>query len=101
MRRILLAAVLLTLALGVQAVPRQSARPAASQSAAPRKIPCKTPEIAPMCYWARGRLAVYNGNPGWRIWKIGTKRILGVYSGPDSERKSTRLNSSQGYISYS
>lgn len=39
-----------------------------------------------MCYWARGRLAVYNGNPGWRIWKIGTKRILGVYSGPDSER---------------
>ena len=56
------------------------------QDTAQRKVPCKTPEIAPMCYWARGRLALYNGNPGWRIWKIGTKRILGIYSGPDSER---------------
>jgi len=59
---------------------------AVPQGTAQRKVPCKTPEIAPMCYWTRGRLALYNGNPGWRIWKIGTKRILDVYSGPDSER---------------
>jgi hypothetical protein len=26
----------------------------------------------------RGRLAVYNGAPALRIWKIGSKRILGV-----------------------
>ena len=47
-----------------------------------RKIPCKTPENASLCYWTHGRLAVYNGNPTWRIWKIGTHRVLGVYSGP-------------------
>ena len=85
MRRILLAAVLLTLALGVQAVPRQSARPAASQSAAPRKIPCKTPENASMCYWTRGRLRFYNiGRPTYRIWKVGKNRVLGIYAGPST-----------------
>ena len=26
----------------------------------------------------RGRLSVYNGAPALRIWKIGTRRILGV-----------------------
>ena len=64
-------------ALATQAVPQQTAK---------RKIPCKTPENAAMCYWTHGRLSVYNGNPGWRLWKIGTKRILGIYSGANSER---------------
>jgi len=54
----------------------------ASQGAATRKITCKTRENASLCYWAHGRLAVYNGNPSARIWKIGTHRILGVFSGP-------------------
>jgi hypothetical protein len=49
-----------------------------------RTIPCKSPENAASCYWTRGRLSVYNGNPTWRIWKIGTQRILGVYSAPNS-----------------
>ena len=35
-----------------------------------------------MCYWARGRLSFYNGNPPYRLWKIGTTRVLGIYSGP-------------------
>jgi len=35
-----------------------------------------------MCYWTHGRLNFANGDPAYRIWKIGTKRILGVYSGP-------------------
>jgi hypothetical protein len=47
-----------------------------------RKIPCKTPENASLCYWAHGRLSIYNGNPSDRIWKIGTSRILGVFNGP-------------------
>jgi hypothetical protein len=53
-----------------------------SQTAAKRKIPCKTPEIAASCYWTRGRLTFYNINVSYRIWKVGTKRILIVYSGP-------------------
>ena len=60
-------------AVAAQAVP---------QNAAKHKSPCKTPEIAASCYWTRGRLNFYNGAPSYRVWKIGTKRILGVYSGP-------------------
>jgi hypothetical protein len=55
------------------------------QKTAQRKIPCKTPEIAASCYWTHGRLRLYEGNPAFRMWKVGTKRILGVYSGPGSE----------------
>jgi hypothetical protein len=47
-----------------------------------RKIPCKVPENASMCYWTRGRLQYYNGTPSYRLWKIGTTRLLGIYSGP-------------------
>ena len=28
--------------------------------------------------WFAGRMRAYNGNPTYRIWKIGTQRILGV-----------------------
>ena len=79
----------MALSLGVQAVPRQSEGQATPQAAAPqpqRNIPCKTPENASMCYWTRGRLNFYQGNPAYRIWKVGTKRILGIYSGPNSQR---------------
>jgi len=60
-------------ALAAQAVPQKTAQ---------RKIPCKTPENVASCYWTRGRLAFYNGNPPYRLWKIGTKRVLGIFSGP-------------------
>jgi len=60
--------------------PKNSATPSANPSR--RKIPCKTPENASLCYWTHGRLRVYNGNPSDRIWQIGTRRILGVFSGP-------------------
>jgi hypothetical protein len=59
----------------------------APQTAAKRKIPCKTPENVALCYWAHGRLSAYNGNPTLRLWKIGTHRILGIYSGPDAEKR--------------
>jgi hypothetical protein len=51
-------------------------------SAEHRKIACKTPEIAASCYMTHGRLAVYNGSVNWRLWKIGTHNLLGIYSGP-------------------
>jgi len=58
------------------------ARQRAGAVAGNRKIPCKTPENTATCYWTHGRLSAYNGNPTYRIWKIGTHRILGVYNGP-------------------
>lgn len=41
--------------------------------------PCKSnPGLSGKCFVVRGRLRAYNGNPTYRIWKIGTQRILGV-----------------------
>jgi len=64
-------------ALAAQALPQATAK---------RKIPCKTLGNASSCYWTRGRLAVYNGRPPLRLWKIGTKRVLAIYSGPSIKR---------------
>jgi hypothetical protein len=82
--RYLSASALVMCALVAQAVPQEIAQ---------RKIPCKTPENAASCYWVRGRLAFYNGNPSYRIWKVGTNRILGIYSGPSRFPPRTRLDS--------
>lgn len=57
-----------------------------------RKIACKTPENATTCYWAHGRLANYNGTPTLRLWKIGTKRILAIHSGPGYKRGDNKEN---------
>lgn len=62
-------------AVAAQAIPQKTDK---------RKIPCKTPEIAASCYWTRGRLSIYNGNPPWRMWKVGTHRILAIFSGPST-----------------
>jgi hypothetical protein len=51
-------------------------------NASRRKIPCKTPENASLCYWTHGRLSFYEDYPPLRIWKIGADRLLGVFSGP-------------------
>jgi hypothetical protein len=48
-------------------------------SVADAKPACKSnPALAGPCFTFRGRLRTYNGNPTFRIWRIGTKRILGV-----------------------
>jgi len=36
------------------------------------------PKLIGKCFTVHGRLSVYNGAPALRIWKIGTKRMLGV-----------------------
>lgn len=73
--------VLFACALGVQAIPQKGTAPRPQESSA-RNIPCKTDENASMCYWTHGRLSFYNGGSNYRIWKVGTKRILAVFSGP-------------------
>jgi hypothetical protein len=45
-------------------------------------VTCKTnPNLAGKCFVVRGRLRAYNGNPTFRIWPVGTSRLLGV-TGP-------------------
>lgn len=42
---------------------------------------CKTdPDIIGACFTVHGRLSIWNGTPSLRIWRIGTKRILGVHN---------------------
>ena len=36
------------------------------------------PKVIGPCFKVRGRLSVYNGAPALRIWKIGTRRMLGI-----------------------
>ena len=54
--------------------------------ASKRRTPCKIPENASTCYWTHGRLSAYNGTPAFRLWKIGTHRLLGISSGPLAEK---------------
>jgi len=49
---------------------------------------CKSPRNAKSCYWVHGRLTYGNGTPAVRLWKVGTRRLLGIYSGPDVDRRS-------------
>ena len=36
------------------------------------------PQLVGKCFKVHGRLSVYNGAPAMRIWKVGTKRMLGI-----------------------
>lgn len=49
-------------------------------------MPCRAqPSLVGKCFSVRGRLSLYNGAPTIRLWRVGTKRILGVsasYSNP-------------------
>ena len=41
--------------------------------------PCSEhPRLNGACFTLRGRMSYYNGAPSVRIWRVGTKRILGV-----------------------
>lgn len=80
MRELMLRLVLTTLCL---AVPVGGGTGTATQK---RKVPCKTPANAALCYWTHGRLGFYNGNPSIRLWTVGTHRLLGIYSGPSADR---------------
>jgi hypothetical protein len=51
-----------------------------------RTIQRKTQAIAKSCYWTHGRLGAGNGTPAFRLWKVGTNRLLGIYSGPSVNR---------------
>lgn len=48
-------------------------------AAAPAGTACRErPDLVGRCFAVRGRAALYNGNPTVRIWRIGTRRLLGV-----------------------
>src|SRR5713226_10635014 len=63
---------------------QEPAKPSATASpkGSKRKIPCKTPQNASLCYWAHGRLSYYSVNFTWLLWKIGTHRLLKICDEP-------------------
>jgi hypothetical protein len=85
MRYVILA---VTLVVAAMLAAAESPRAQDTAPAPARKIPCKTPENASSCYWTRGRVTVGAGTPAYRMWKIGTNRLLGIYSGPSADRYS-------------
>lgn len=36
------------------------------------------PQVIGKCFNMRGRLSVYNGAPAVRLWRVGTRRMLGI-----------------------
>ena len=77
MKRIPVLLVLVFVASAVAVSPQDSKK---------RQVACKTAENAKTCYWTHGRLAAGNGTPSYRLWKIRTDRVLGIYSGPGAEK---------------
>jgi hypothetical protein len=51
---------------------------AVSPSASPEKSCREHPQLIGKCFNVHGRLSTYSGNPALRLWRIGTRRILGV-----------------------
>jgi len=62
--------------------PAKPSAKASSSAAGKRKIPCKTPENATVCYWTHGRLSFWGTYAPWRIWKVGTQRLFRICNGP-------------------
>ena len=77
MKRLAAPLVILLLALPIAGAPQKTAH---------RRILCESPENAASCYWIHGRLSFYNGTPSYRLWRTGTRRLLGIYSGPSVDR---------------
>lgn len=55
------------------------AAPAQTGGAAAPVLPCRAqPALVGKCFPVRGRLSLYNGAPTVRLWRAGTRRVLGV-----------------------
>jgi hypothetical protein len=54
----------------------------------------RNPKLVAKCFDVHGRLSFYNGAPSARIWKIGTKRLLGVHDSVLPGQLGLRMTSS-------
>ena len=61
-----------------------SGRPTAYQEPIQSRLGCRqNPAVVGDCFIIHGRLSATNGTPSMRIWRIGTKRVLGVSPSED------------------
>jgi hypothetical protein len=67
------AILLLLVVVGGTRADHQSSSPALEEKS------CREhPALVGRCFNVSGRLSVYNGAPALRIWKVGTRRMLGI-----------------------
>lgn len=52
--------------------------PASTSSSTAEKSCREHPQLVGRCFTVYGRLSIYNGAPALRIWRVGTRRMLGV-----------------------
>ena len=59
-----------------------SVGPAQGAPSLEKEKPCREhPAVTAPCFTLRGRLSMWNGNPTYRIWPVGTRRMLGISEG--------------------
>src|SRR5437667_4165004 len=45
----------------------------------PKEKSCREhPQLIGNCFTVRGRLSIYDGAPALRLWRVGTRRVLGI-----------------------
>ena len=56
-----------------------SSASAQSPAAESKEKSCRAhPQLIGRCFTVRGRLSIYNGTPALRLWRVGTRRVLGL-----------------------
>jgi hypothetical protein len=55
------------------------------------------PGLAGSCFVVRGRLSAYNGSPTFRIWPIGSHRLIGVVPSEDARSLPAELRGVAGF----
>jgi hypothetical protein len=56
-----------------------SIMPARSPTPVSKEKSCRYhPRLIGSCFTVRGRLSIYNGAPALRLWRVGTRRLLGI-----------------------
>jgi hypothetical protein len=56
-----------------------SSTPAQSPPSEVKEKSCRAhPRLIGRCFTVHGRLSTYSGNPALRLWKVGTRRMLGI-----------------------
>jgi len=69
---------LLSLTLLLIMIPGDTVRVQSTASEANEKSCREHPRLTAPCFTVHGRLSIYNGTPARRLWRIGTKRVLGI-----------------------
>ena len=59
---------------------------------------CATrPDLSGRCFVVHGRLSAYNGAPTFRLWPVGTKRLIGIVPDEDARKLPASIRDEAGF----